>query len=366
MTQLQERYDVLQVIFNVLFIAIMIIASCWIIQPFILSLAWAAMVVIATWPLFIKLQNLLWDRRSLTVIIMMILLILLFIMPICLIINSLINNCGPVISWANTHRKLHVPDLSWLQSLPMIGDKIYHNYHALVNAGGAVLLEKAEPYLGQTATWFVTQAAHLGRLLLHCTLMLLFSMIFYSCGEKVAKGIQNFAVRLSAERGNTAILIGGQAIRAVALGIVVTALVQAVLGGMGLALSGIPGAAWLTVLIFIFCVAQIGPLLVLTPAIIWLYWSNDTTWATVLIIWSCVVITLDNILRPILIRMGADLPTLLILLGVIGGLLAFGLIGLFIGPTVLAVSYRLLTAWINEAPKPGEILASKIRSSEKK
>ncbi|VEA65478.1 putative inner membrane protein [Serratia plymuthica] len=234
----------------------------------------------------------------------------------------------------------------------MFGDKVYNSYHTLVNAGGAALLAKIQPYFGQTATWFVAQAAHIGRFLLHCTLMLLFSVLLYARGEQVALGIRHFAARLAADRGDAAVVLGGQAIRAVALGVVVTALVQSVLGGIGLAVSGIPAATLLTVLIFICCVAQLGPLLVLVPAIIWLYWSGDTTWGTVLLVWSCLVATLDNVLRPVLIRMGADLPMLLILSGVIGGLLAFGMIGLFIGPVVLAVSYRLLTAWMDEAPEP--------------
>lgn len=149
-------------------------------------------------------------------------------------------------------------------------------------------------------------------------------------------------------------VLAAQAIRAVALGVVVTALVQSVLGGIGLAISGIGYATLLTVLMFICCLAQLGPLLVLVPAIIWLYWTGDTTWGTVLLVWSCVVGTLDNFLRPALIRMGADLPMILILSGVIGGLLAFGMIGLFIGPVVLAVSYRLVSAWVHEAPEPSK------------
>lgn len=90
----------------------------------------------------------------------------------------------------------------------------------------------------------------------------------------------------------------------------------------------------------------------LIPAVAWLYWSGDNTWATVLLVWSGVVGTMDNVLRPALIRLGADLPMLLVLSGVIGGLLAFGMIGLFIGPVVLAVSYRLVSVWISEAPAP--------------
>lgn len=123
-----------------------------------------------------------------------------------------------------------------------------------------------------------------------------------------------------------------------ALGVVVTALVQAVLGGVGLAISGVPYATLLTVVMILSCLVQLGPLPVLIPAIIWLYWTGDTTWGTVLLVWSAVVGTLDNVIRPVLIRMGADLPLLLILSGVIGGLIAFGMIGLFIGPVLLAVT----------------------------
>lgn len=353
MTPPRYQYDLPRIIFSILFIVTMIIASVWVIQPFILSLAWAAMMVIATWPLLIKLQKLLWGKRSLAVMVMTLLLILLFILPISLIIGSLVDNSGQIIAWASTLGKPRIPELIWLQSLPMFGDKVYNSYHSLVNTGGsAALLKKMQPYFGQTASWFVAQVAHVSRLLLHCTMMLLFSVMLYVRGEKIALDIRHFAVRLCAERGDAAVLLGGQAIRAVALGVVVTALLQSVLGGIGLALSGIPAATWLAVLIFICCVAQLGPLLVLVPAITWLYWSGDATLATALVVWSCVVAMLDNVLRPMLIRIGANLPTLLILLGVIGGLLSFGLIGLFIGPVVLAVSYRLLTAWMGEIAKP--------------
>ncbi|AEW44547.1 putative membrane protein [Serratia symbiotica str. 'Cinara cedri'] len=355
-TQLKYEYDLPRIIFGTLFIATMIIVSIWVIQPFIPGLAWAAMVVITTWPLLIKLQKILWGKRSLAVIIMTLLLILLFILPISLMIVSLISNSGFVIAWTNTLSKMHMPDLMWLQSLPMFGDKIYNSYHILLNTGGSAILARVQPYFVQTATWFVTQAIHIGRLLLDCTLMLLFSVILYARGEQVSCSIRHFAVRLGAERGDAAVLIGGQAIRAVALGVVVTALVQAVLGWISLVLSGIPVVTWLTLLIFICCLAQLGPLPVLVPVIIWLYWGGENTWATVLVIWSCMAAALDNVLRPILIRMEADLPTILILLGVIGGILAFGLIGLFIGPVVLAVSYRLLTIWIDEIANPSTVL----------
>jgi predicted PurR-regulated permease PerM len=142
--------------------------------------------------------------------------------------------------------------------------------------------------------------------------------------------------------------LAGAAIRGVALGVVVTALVQAVLGGIGLFVTGIPFAAVLMALMFLLCIAQIGPLLVLVPAVAWLFWSGATTLGVVLLVWTVVVGTLDNVLRPWLIKKGADLPLLLIFAGVIGGLLAFGLVGIFVGPVVLAVTYTLLEAWVGE------------------
>jgi predicted PurR-regulated permease PerM len=101
------------------------------------------------------------------------------------------------------------------------------------------------------------------------------------------------------------------------------------------------------------CIAQLGPGLVLIPAVVWLYWSGHPGWGTFLLVWSIIVISLDNIVRPLLIRKGAHLPLVLLLAGVIGGLIAFGLVGIFLGPVVLAVAYTLLNSWMDEDPISG-------------
>jgi len=139
----------------------------------------------------------------------------------------------------------------------------------------------------------------------------------------------------------------------VALGVVVTALVQALLGGIGLAVAGVPFAALLTAVMFLFSIAQIGAVPVLIPAVIWLYWKGDPLWGTVLLIFTIIAGGIDNIIRPFLIKKGVDLPLIMIFAGVIGGLIAFGVVGLFIGPVVLAVTYTLLKAWVSDNA-PGE------------
>ena len=312
MVNVRQPRDVAQILLSVLFLAIMIVACLWIVQPFILGFAWAGTVVIATWPVLLRLQKIMFGRRSLAVLVMTLLLVMVFIIPIALLVNSIVDGSGPLIK-AISSGDMTLPDLAWLNTIPVIGAKLYAGWHNLLDMGGTAIMAKVRPYIGTTTTWFVGQAAHIGRFM---------------------------------------VLLAAQAIRAVALGVVVTALVQAVLGGIGLAVSGVPYATLLTVLMILSCLVQLGPLPVLIPAIIWLYWTGDTTWGTVLLVWSGVVGTLDNVIRPMLIRMGADLPLILILSGVIGGLIAFGMIGLFIGPVLLAVSWRLFAAWVEEVPPP--------------
>lgn len=352
-TPLQQERSIPQRLLTLIFFLLMIITCFWVVQPFILGFAWAGMVVIATWGMMLRLQRLLWGRRTLAVIVMTLIILLVFIIPIALLVSSVLENAQPVLHWLSSGQ-IVMPQMAWLDTLPLIGHKASRYYHQMVAGGGTQLLATVQPYIGRTTSFFVAQAGHFGRLLVHLALMLLFSALLYWRGERVARGIRHFAFWLSGSRGDAVVILANQAIKAVALGIVVTALLQGVAGGIGLALAGIPYAPILTVLIILCCLIQVGPLLVLIPAIIWLYYSGETTWGTVLVVWSLIVASMDSVIRPMLIRMGADLPMLIILTGVIGGLIAFGMIGLFIGPVVLAVSYRLVHVWMHEAPCPDD------------
>jgi len=172
----------------------------------------------------------------------------------------------------------------------------------------------------------------------------------YAGGETAAAGIRKFARRFAGQRGEDVVLLASRAIRGVALGVVVTALVQAFLGGIGVAIAGVPFASVLTAAMLLLCLAQVGPTLVLLPATLWTFYTGDNVWGTVLAIWTVIVGTIDNFIRPVLIKQGADLPLLLIFAGVIGGLVSMGLLGIFVGPVVLAVAYTLAEAWVNEQP----------------
>ena len=327
--------------------------SLWVLWPFVGAIIWATMVVVATWPMMVSLQTRLWNRRWLAVSVMTLALLLLLIVPLTLAVATIVENTDRIIGWAKlmTHFSMPPPP-EWVAGLPMIGPEAARLWAQLSAAGLGGLATKVAPYAGGVAAWFAAQAGSAGLITMQFLLTVVIAAIMYMYGESAASAVLRFGRRLTGERGETVILLAGRAIRGVALGVVVTALVQSVLGGIGLAVCGVPFAVLLSGVMFVLCIAQLGPALVLAPAVIWLYWTGDSLWGTVLLVWTVMVVTLDNLLRPILIRRGADLPLLLIFAGVIGGLMAFGLIGIFVGPVVLAVTYTLFNAWVDETSQP--------------
>jgi predicted PurR-regulated permease PerM len=337
----------------VLSIGGLIVGSLWVLWPFVGAIIWATMVVVATWPMMVSLQTRLWNRRWLAVSVMTLALLLLLVVPLTLAVATIVENTDRIIGWGKllTHLSMPPPP-DWVAGLPMVGPEAARLWAQLSAAGLGGLATKVAPYAGGVAAWFAAQAGSAGLITMQFLLTVVIAAIMYMHGESAAATVLRFGRRLAGERGETVILLAGRAIRGVALGVVVTALVQSVLGGIGLAVCGVPFAVLLSGIMFILCIAQLGPAPVLAPAVIWLYWTGDSLWGTVLLAWSILVVTLDNLLRPILIRRGADLPLLLIFAGVIGGLMALGLIGIFVGPVVLAVTYTLFTAWVNETSQP--------------
>ncbi|MCY7389149.1 MAG: AI-2E family transporter YdiK [Burkholderiales bacterium] len=348
----EVRSDLARNTLGVLFIGGLILAAFWVLRPFIGPAIWATTIVVATWPLMKRLEARLWRRRLPAVLGMTLALLLLFVVPVTLAIITLVHNADDIVETAKQLARLRMPTPPvWIASLPLVGPKIVLFWEEAATAGTQDLWPKVQPYAVQFARWLVAEAGTVGFVMLQGLLVVALAAIMYAQGETAADMLLRMGRRLGGKHGEDTVILAGQAIRGVALGVGVTAVVQSVLGGIGLAIAGVPFAGILTIVMFVLCLAQVGPLLVLIPAVVWLYWSGDSGLGTFLLVVSVVVATLDNILRPMLIRMGADLPLLLIFVGVIGGLLAFGLVGIFVGPVVLAVAYTLMQAWVAEGEK---------------
>jgi predicted PurR-regulated permease PerM len=352
----RPRPDLVGVTLAVAFIAGLVGASLWIISPFAGAIIWAALIVVSTWPGMVWLQKRLWHQRWLAVTAITLLMLLVLFVPLSLAIVGVVRNLDDFVDWVSNIQSVHLPPPpDWVAGLPFIGEKAADVWNKIAVEGVAELVKQAKPYTSAVFTWLASRAGGVGWIMLQFLLIVAIAAVMYAYGESAAAGLRRFGRRLAGSRGEEMVLLAGRAVRGVALGIVVTAFVQSVLGGVALGIAGVPFALVLTGVMFMFCIAQLGPVLVLLPAVGWLWWDGHYGRMAFLLVCTVIVGTLDNILRPILIRKGADLPLLLIFAGVIGGLVTFGLIGIFVGPVVLAITYTLLERWVldeTETPSP--------------
>lgn len=342
-----EPHDITSATLKVLFICLLAIAGFWTIRPFLTPLVWAVIIASATWPAMLKLQQVLRGKRWAAVTVMSLCLLMLLVVPLLLAITTIVDRSDEMLEWIRSlSNRIAAEPPPWLEGIPGVGPWLADRWRHLASLSSQEMSSRIVPYSKLAVSWFISQAGNVGVIILHFLLTVIITAILYANGETASRGVVSLARRLAGDHGENTVELAGKAVRGVALGVVLTALIQTAIAGAGLALAGVPAAMLLTGIIFMFCIAQIGPILILFPTVIWMYWSGQTLPATVLLVFSFVACTIDNIIRPFLIRKGAKLPLLLIFAGVIGGLVAFGIIGLFIGPVVLAVIYTLLQAWV--------------------
>jgi predicted PurR-regulated permease PerM len=334
-------------------VAILAVACLLILRPFISAALWAAILCFTTWPLFIRLRAELGGRRVLASSLAILLLSAIIIAPVAILVSQLSGNITEIIE---TSRKLihegpPAPP-AWVASVPLVGQRLAARW--------TVLNEDSASWLAAIAKWLPTiKGAVLGSGralaagLFQIVLSLLLVFLFYCDGEALAKRL-NFAIdRIGGAEGIHLLDVAGTTIRAVVYGVLGTALFQGVLAASGFMIAGVPGAALLGFLTFVVAVVPGGPLLVGVFPVFWLYRQGSVEWAIFIAIWAVIVSSLDNFVRPFLIaRGGGDTPLILVVLGVLGGAMVFGLIGLFLGPTLLAVGYCILDEWSSDSEDP--------------
>lgn len=346
-------HDLTRTFLVILILAGLITASLWTLSPFISALIWAMTIVVATWPLLKHVQKWLGGSRALAVVLMTLVISAVFVVPFGMAVGVLLELVVQGVEIVRTVLDKGLPPLPhWLVSIPWLGQTLDAQWRDLVAHGPEGIADALRPFARSAASWTVTVTGGAGVVAVHFLLTVILSAILYGQGEVAAAGVIAFARRIGGDRGEEAVRLAASAARGVALGVVVTALVQSLLAGVALWISGVPRAGVLLAITFVLCVAQLGPLLVLVPAVVWLFWSGSPVWGVALAIATVVIALIDNVLKPLLIRRGVDLPLLLLIAGVIGGLIGFGVVGLFIGPVILAVTYTLLVSWVNDGNAP--------------
>ena len=331
-------------------------ACLWVLAPFASALFWAAVLAFASWPLMRLLTRQLNGNASLAAGLLTFCWMVLVAVPLV----WLGFNIADQIREANALlHNLQVDGLpappTWLGELPLIGDSLVTLW-STVHEQGTALLASARPYIGQVGNWLLVRSARIGGGMLELALSLVLVFFFYCDGPRLAAFVHSLLDRLiGGERADHYLELVAGTVQRVVNGVIGTAAAQAVLAYVGFSIAGVPAALVLGLLTFAFSFVMVPPL-VWGPAVAWLVWQGDYGMAVFLGIWGMFIISgVDNILKPYLISRGGNLPLVVVLLGVFGGVLAFGFMGLILGPTLLAVAFSLLGDWlIKEVPQTTE------------
>ena len=328
-------------------------ASLWVLAPFWSALFWAAVLAFASWPVMRWLTRLLKGRSTLAAGILTGCWMVLVAVPLILLGFNIADH----IQSANHFIKdVQVdgfpPPPAWLLSLPLVGESLAEMWDSL-DEQGAALLATVRPYMGQVGNWLLARSAQIGGGMLELALSLILVFFFYRDGPRLSAFVFSMLYRLIGERAGYYIDLVAATVQRVVNGVIGTAAAQGLLAMVGFLIAGIPGALILGLLTFLFSLIPMGPPLVWIPAVIWLVLQGDYGLAVFLAIWGTFIISgVDNILKPYLISRGGNLPLVIVLLGVFGGILAFGFMGIFLGPTLLAVAYSLVNDWVATQSRP--------------
>ncbi|MCP1505706.1 putative PurR-regulated permease PerM [Pseudomonas marginalis] len=321
-------------------------ASFWVMAPFWSALFWGAVLAFASWPLMVLLTRWLGGRESLAAGILTLGWMLLVAVPLVWLGFNLADHVRDAVALIKDIQVDGLPAApAWLGSIPFVGERLVAMWGS-IDEQGAALMVSLKPYLGQVGNWLLARSAQIGGGILELTLSLVFVFFFYRDGPRLAMFVHRLLERLIGDRAGYYIELVAGTVQRVVNGVIGTAAAQAVLALIGFLIAGVPGALVLGIVTFLLSLIPMGPPLVWIPATAWLAWKGDYSHAVFLGVWGTFIISgVDNVLKPYLISRGGNLPLVIVLLGVFGGLIAFGFIGLFIGPTLLAVAYSLLMDW---------------------
>lgn len=344
-----SRFEQIAVLTVVLLLAL----GCFLVlRPFVSALLWALIFSFSTWPIFAWMLRLLHGRRTLAALAMTLVIAAIFVLPLIVVGASLAQDVTRVADMARTVLTEGPPSPpSWIGGIPLIGDRL-EKFWSGVAHDGAKLTAALVPYLGTIRDFALSIGASWGGAVLEVTLSVIATFFFYRDGAAGAAVMRSLANRLDGGRGERLLHVAGATINGVVYGIMGTALAQAALAAIGFLVAGVPGALLLGFLTFFLSLIPLGPPIVWIPATLWLAHTGETGWAIFLGVWGVFVVSgVDNVLKPYLISKGGNLPLILVFLGVLGGALAFGFIGIFLGPTLLAVAYTLFQDWTSSSER---------------
>jgi len=329
--------------------ALLALGCLLVLRPFIGAILFAGVLCLSTWPAFVWLRERMGGRASLAALAVVLALILILALPIAIAAQSLVVHSSEVVDWVRgmvaDPSRLTVPD--FIRSIPLIGPSIDEYGQRLLGSRDE-LIELAKRAVDPAKTMLLAMGGAFGEGVVQVLVALFVAFFLYRDGEQVRVLLSEAVRRLAGDDHGPALVSTAQsAVKGVVYGLIGTALAQAAVALVGFLIAGVPGATLLAALTFVLSLVPMGPVLLWGGAAIWLYAQDQTGWAVFMALYGIFVISsVDNFIKPILMSRAGNLSMLLVVLGVFGGAIAFGFIGLFVGPALLAVGWNITKAWL--------------------
>jgi predicted PurR-regulated permease PerM len=327
-------------------VIVLIGGSMLVLAPFTVALLWAAILSYSTWTPYQRLCGLLGGRCNLAASIIVLAILMILFLPFLFGGFGLAANAHAISIYIHELTEKGFPALpAWIVRLPFAGDYLQTIWSGLSQGDSEVIgqIKKLAAPLGKVA---LNVGVAIGQGVGVLALSVILAFFFYTGGEHAVKWLRIGMLRIAGERADHLLKLTGNTIKGVVFGILGTALAQAVLAAIGFGVAGVPYAVILGLVTFFVSILPGGAMLIWVPAAIWLFQSGEVGWSIFLTAWGLLVIgSADNVIKPLLISKGSDMPFILVMLGALGGALAFGFMGVFIGPTLLAVAYTVLRDW---------------------
>lgn len=321
--------------------------------PFMTSLAWAAILTSTCWPAFKRLDHALGERRWLSTSVMTLLIVLVVLLPVVSLAIALSDDAAQLgqTAYGLLQEGLPTPP-HWLADIPLVGPALVEYWQQFVHNGNRLAEELAK--LAQPAQDLALSSGRIvAKGVVDISLSVFIAFFLFLHGEQLTQRLTVALERLSGTRAHYLIDLTRSTVTGVIFGVLGTALAQGVLATIGFLIAGVPGAVLLGALTFCLSVVPVGPPLVWGGAAIWLFQQNQIGWAIFVAAWGFFLVSMvDNIIKPLIISRGSQLPFLIVFLGVLGGVLGFGVIGVFLGPAMLAIGFRLTTEWTTDSDTP--------------
>ena len=326
-------------------LALIAVGCFLVLRPFLSSIVWAVILTYSTWPLCAWLRDRLGGRTTLAAALMIVLIAGVLVTPFAALGWSMADDVSVLAATVRRWFEHGLPGPpEWISQIPLVGTRLGARWRELSQSGGGAA--ELGAYVATLRDALTKLGAGLANALFELLLSLIVAFFLYCNGPAVAAALSSLGHHLTGARGQRLIAVVASTIRSVVYGLIGANVLQALLGGLGLWAAGIPGAVLLGFFIFFLTLIPLGPAVIWLPAILWLVHADKGTTALLLFGWCVLVFpVLENVVRPYLVKRGSQLPGLLVLLGMLGGLTAFGFLGVFLGPALLALAFTLIDEW---------------------